>query len=323
LSGGTPLVSGGAKDLYVMQLSSSGDVASILDFAADSGGSLKPRSTLVPPAGFEVEAIATDSAGQIYLGGINTAATGYEVLIYAPGATGLASPSRTVNLLNDENGQYLPLDMTVDSSGRLYVVGLGVVGVFAANASGDSSALTSFALSYDGPLVGYTGIEVDGFGNMYIAEYIQDTETSVTGQILIYGAGANGNPSPMKRIALTGAPYGLALDASGNIYTPMNTLTFNSSGEVTSSTCQVIEFENLTSESLAEAKTIAGAATGVTLGSGSQIDEAGNLYLVSTSNATVGPEVVGFAPTASGNVAPGIVFTSSSWTDTSTQMALH
>ena len=78
LSGGTPLVSGGAKDLYVMQLSSSGDVASILDFAADSGGSLKPRSTLVPPAGFEVESIATDSDGQIYLGGINTATTVYE-----------------------------------------------------------------------------------------------------------------------------------------------------------------------------------------------------------------------------------------------------
>jgi hypothetical protein len=173
------LVSGGAKDIYVIQFDSSNESYSILDFAADTNGTLSPKGALLPPTGFAYDSMATDSAGQLYLGGQNVEGGGNplnQVLVYAAGATGAATPLRTITLPNDENSQYLPLDMTVDSTGKLYVVGLGLVGTFPANASGDTSPITSFSVtlpygnvSANGP----TGIAVDTAGNIYLGMYLE------------------------------------------------------------------------------------------------------------------------------------------------------
>jgi hypothetical protein len=76
-------------------------------------------------------------------------------------------------------------------------------------------------------------------------------------------------------------------------------------------------------------KTISGTATGLDFCVAPQMDAAGNLYLINAviggtqSSPTYAPEVVGFAPTASGDVAPGIVFTSSAWTDSGNALAVH
>ena len=338
VTGGTPLVTGGGKDIYVMQREPSSDVAqSILDFAADSNGSLTPKGTLLPPAGAQIYSIATDSAGQIYLGGSAIDSNGYslaQVFVYAPGATGQATPLRKINLIDDIQDTdyfYLPFEMAVDSSGRLYVVGVGVIGTFPANANGDTPAITTVLypeeqVSVDSSEIGPMGVAVDGSGNIYLASYLPGIDQP--GYIYEYSAGASGNATPLRAIQTQGIPYGLALDASGNIYTSLDTLTLNSTGGITASANQIVEYGGPAGSPVI-VKTIAGAATGLAFGSGPQIDQAGNLYLVSVvtsgtgTDATYTNNVVGFAPTATGNVEPGIVFSSSSWTNAGLQMALH
>jgi len=328
---GTPLVSGGAKDIYVVQLDSSGMAAqSVMDFAADTDGSLTPKTTFLPAAGFGILSIATDSGGQLYVGVASLSSTAppvYQVLVYASGATSTSTPMRTINLPAVINEGFLPLEMTVDASGKLYVVGLGVVGVFAANANGDASPTSMFTLANGS---GPTGIAVDAAGNVYIANFVAaNADTPGGGEILIFAAGASGTALPMETISTQGEPYGVTLDANGNIYTSLNTLMLSSSGAITTSTCQVMEFGSLAAGSLATLKTITGTATGVSFGAGPQIDLAGNLYLVSEVTSGTGndvkytDQVVGFAPTATGNVAPGVMFSSSSWTLAGSQIAVH
>lgn len=323
---GTALASGGATDIYVVQSSTSGVAESILDFAADTNGSVTPKATLTPLAGYTVESIATDSAGELFVGVASNGANGspqYQVLVYPGGATGLAEPGRTIELPSAGGSGFLPLQMTVRNA-ELYVMGPNTVGVFAADGLSDGAPLTGFSLpSGSEPL----GIAADTQGNVYVATALQGSTT--TGEILAYAAGLSGNVSPTQTITTQGIPYGVAVDANGNIYTSLNTATLNGAGQPTDSTNQLVEYSGLTSGSLAVVKTIAGATTGVNFGTGPQIDEAGNLYLVSVatkgtgSNFSETSEIVGFAPTVSGNVAPGVVLSSDDWTESGNQLALH
>jgi hypothetical protein len=323
---GAPLASGGATDVYVVQSSTSGVAQSILDFAADTNGSVTPKATITPLAGYEFESIATDSAGELYVGVASNGGNGsplYEVLVYAAGATGQAVPVRTILLPDTGDSSFLPLQMTV-SNGKLYVLGPNTVGVFEADGSSNVLAESAFSLpSGSEPL----GIAADAQGNVYIATALQSSTTM--GEILAYAAGASGSVLPTKTITTQGIPYGVAVDANGNVYTSLNTATLNGAGQPTNSTNQLVEYSGLTSGSLAVVKTIAGAATGVNFATGPQIDEVGNLYLVSVatkgtgSNFSETSEVVGFAPTATGNVAPGVVLSSDDWTESGDQLALH
>ena len=321
--GPTPLASGGAKDVYVQQYTTSGLLESIMDFAADTSGSLTPKATLLLPANAEFFSMAIDSAGELYVGVLATDTSLDEVLVYAPGATGQATPVRTINLLSP-GFPFVPLDLTVSPSGKLFVVGPEEIGTFPADASGDTSPSNVLSV---GTSVDPVGIAADAAGNVYIANYIVGNNSS--GQILVYAAGASGNALPIVTIDTPGIPYGVTLDASGNFYTSANVVTLDSSGEITASINQVVEYPALSSSAVNPVKTIAGSATGLTFATGPQIDEAGNLYLFTTITSGSGsaevytPEIVGFAPTASGNVKPGLTFTSSSWTYSGDHIAVH
>ena len=281
---------------------------------------------IVPPTSFQFESLATDSLGELYVGSAATDPNGnpfYEVLVYAPGASGQATPVRTIHLLANPSGTFLPLQMTVTPAGKLYVVSPLAVGVFAANVDGDGVAESSFSLPGGSQP---TGIAADAAGNIYVAGATSGNMT--TGQILVYAAGANGTVAPTQTITTQGIPYGVTVDGSGNVYTSVNAGTLNG-GVGTASTNALVEYGGLMSGSLAVIKTIAGSATGVTFATGPQIDAAGNLYVVSEATKGSGStfsetsEIVGFAPTATGNVAPGVVLSSSDWTEAGTQLALH
>ena len=92
--GGTIPPASGAKSVYVVEGSSSGLGGSILNFNVGSQGSIAPASSLTLPSNFEVLSVATDSAGQIYVGGY--ALPNLEILAYPAGSSGDATPSRTL-----------------------------------------------------------------------------------------------------------------------------------------------------------------------------------------------------------------------------------
>ncbi|MDP9051847.1 MAG: hypothetical protein M3O31_14175 [Acidobacteriota bacterium] len=107
------LANGGAAVIYVIQNTSTGANNSILQVAANSNGTVSPASTLLPPSGMNVGALATDSSGQIYVAG--TVSSQYKIAVYAAGATGSVTPLRTIVENNTRTG--IPNSMAVDPSG--------------------------------------------------------------------------------------------------------------------------------------------------------------------------------------------------------------
>src|ERR1019366_8093724 len=124
---------------------------SILQFSAIANGAVNPSSTLTLPTGFGPTCVATDALGQIYVdGALNSYPSIGEVLVYASGSTGTATPTRTIT--GGVGVLYAPQSMVIDSAGQLYVLTgytseRGVV-VYAANANGAATP----AHTIQGPL---------------------------------------------------------------------------------------------------------------------------------------------------------------------------
>ncbi len=313
IGSGTPLTSGGATSIYVIQNTSTGTNNSILQFPASSNGTVSPSSTLLPPAAMNVGALATDSSGQIYVAG--TISGQYEVLVYAAGASGSATPLRTI--IENAANVVIPNSLAVDSAGAVYVLGPSSLGVFAANANGTSSPirLIQGALTQ---LNSPNEVTVDGTGNIYVT----------AGAILIFASGATGNVAPT-RVITTAIPFstftGIAVDSASNIYMTENTSIVNPLTGGISTAATLVEFSSGASGAATPTKSVSGSATGLTLAGGLSRDNAGNIYILNVFIPTTGSatfNVLGFSPNATGNVGPGINFNSSAWTDPGEQIAL-
>jgi hypothetical protein len=319
------LASGGATTLYAIQTNHDESNESILQFSLSGSGSVAPTSTLLPPATLVVGAVATDSAGQIYVGGnLNP---GYVILVYAAGASGAATPLRTITL--DAEGEFYPISMTVDASGKIYVAGslegsFSGVAVFDATANG---AATPLQMIQNTDVQEPLSMAVDAAGKVYLSGL---TETG--GAILVFAAGSTGNVSPLQTISTIPATstsvtafWGLAVNGYGDLYTVQNTETADLSGHITGVTAEVEEFAAGATGSPAPIKTISGSKTGLAFGGGLRLDSAGNLYLANEvlSGNTVTYDLLGFGPSASGNVAPGVDLSSSSLTSPEPEIAVH
>jgi hypothetical protein len=315
------LATGGATSVYVIQNSTTvGAQNFILQFNASSNGTVSPAATLSPPSTMKVDSVATDSSGQIYVGGF--VGSQAEILVYASGATGSATPLRTI--LESASSSVIPAAITVDSAGLIYVAGPGTssansIAVFSAAANGLS---TPIRLIQGAPQLSsmsdINGIAVDASGNLYVATNV-GTITTDTGLIAIFAAGATGNVAPTRTITSSAFFTGIATDASGNIYAAEDTATS------TSSTAAIVEFSSGASGAATPSKTISGTATALTFGGGLSRDSAGNIYIMNVANLTTNTptyNVLGFGPNALGNVAPGANFASSTWTYAGGQIAL-
>ena len=154
-SGGGTLAAGGASSVYALQQPTSTS-SSVLQFAAGANGSVSPQATIPGPSNFYVQALAVDSTGQVYAGGYtNSTGQGEVVVMTSSGAV-----SRTI-LLGTVGTYILPISMSVDSSGSLYVLEAGVVYVYSSSANGAATP----ARMITGSLTGLTGTNPDGGGN--------------------------------------------------------------------------------------------------------------------------------------------------------------
>ena len=210
-----------AGRVYVAQ---SQGMNSILTYAPGATGNAAPvdvisgsKTGLSYPQG-----VALDAAGRLYVTNIIPyPANVPSITVYAPGASGNASPVATIQGSN--TGLGTPQDIAVDAQGRVYVAngGGGSVTVYAPGANGNVSPIASISGSNTG-LTEPIGIAVDGTGKIYVSNFLACGYDIASQGIQVFAAGANGNATPIASIkgsntGLDGA-YGLAVDAAGRLY---------------------------------------------------------------------------------------------------------
>jgi len=192
---------------------------SISVFAAGANGNATPAKTisgsntdLSAPSG-----IALDQNTNIYVTNFAPADT---VAVFAAGASGNATPIQFISGPND--GLSGALGIAVDRNDKTYVANAygNTVTVYAAGATGNAAPIQTIAGAQT-HLSGPTGIAVDGSDRIYVAN-TGPGSNSGDGKVTVFAAGANGNVAPIEVISGRKTklfdPYGLARDASGNIY---------------------------------------------------------------------------------------------------------
>jgi hypothetical protein len=300
------LATGGAKNVYVIQQPAPG--VSILQFSATSNGPVSPISVLTMPADLILYTVAVDNQGQIYAAGVhypNQQQEG-EILIYAAGASGAATPIRTISGGFAGSGSFLvPVEIAVDATSNLYVGSTGgIIAVFPPTANG----MATPSRLIEGPLTSlspYPGVfAVDKTGTIFIGG--QAT-------IVVFAPTANGNVAPSSELVVPGPAnqtglMSMTIDAAGDIYA-LSTLS--------GSTVETIsEFAPMASGAATPIKTI---TTTISMGS-IRVDAAGNLYY---STGVLSPGVGALPPAASGNAVPVMQITSPSWTSSYGHFALN
>ena len=244
---------------------------------------------------FNPTGVAVDTAGNIYIadGGDHavrkvTAGGTVSTLAGNPGQAGA----------NDGTGSgatfLYPYAVAVDGSGNVYVADSGNHNIRKITAGGTTSTLAGTAGvpgSTDGTGTAALfnlpqGIAVDGSGNVYVSDTNNSTIRKITtaGVVttLAGAAGQTGSADGAGASARFNYPFGIATDASGNIY--------------------VADFGNSTIRMVTPSgavSTLAGSAgnAGANDGGGSgakfnhpsalSLDTAGNIYVIDTSNQTV------------------------------------
>lgn len=303
-----------AKSIYVIQNSLTFPITpgSILQFSTAASGNITPENTITPPAaGDDLQGLATDSDGNLYVSTRTQTAATTALLEYAPGAGGTPTPTRSIPS-NNTTMMWAPDGLAISPTGQI-IVGEDNGGV----ATYSSTANGSVAPEY------YILGQFETGGGLSLLNSAEEVAVGSSGELYVYNWGeigaepievfaatANGNVAPIGSLGgpLTGLAAenigGIATDSTGNVY--ISTSTVNGG---------VIEiFAPGVFGNVAPIHTISGTATQLGYLGGIQLDAVGNIYVVSTTSTGQDPTVLKFPAAATGNVAPTLTITSSAWT---------
>ncbi|MFC6646072.1 hypothetical protein ACFQBQ_10865 [Granulicella cerasi] len=314
---GTPLVSGGAATAYTLNYPSNVNVTQQVNVPIGSAAA----TALSLPTGFVADAIAFDPntgveyvAGALYTTSSTTGATVVtpEVLVFPANSTSFATPTTTIlGVVGSTTYFDEPYAAAVDKNGQLYVLSDYGVNVYATPSTATSATVP--AATIYGTNTGITSpvaLTVDSAGSIYVA----NGDTSTTGSVRIFAAASNGNVTPLRTITYSsGSIMGVAVDSSLNLWAAEEALTSSGASNV-----QLALYPAGATGAATPTKTITGAATGLTYAGMIATDKVNNVYALNYNFTRGTFQVLGFAPSVSGNVAPGFTTTVGALTNPST-----
>ncbi|MBV8638620.1 MAG: hypothetical protein JO322_11075 [Candidatus Eremiobacteraeota bacterium] len=245
----------GSVDIYVLNAGATGTGATVTEYASNGSGNVAPSRTLALSSSLYAAGFAVDSSGSVYVGYYDNATftpdAGDEIDVYAPAASGNATPARRI--LTDPVSQTTldPGVIWVDSSNRIITLvdtqldnqgGLSAVGIYAAGANGAVAPTHAWNFDYTlGPYInGYNaggqgyigGLTMDAGENFYVAGALYNLNV-VAGIFGASAAAGSGGVVPISRTipsdSTTTLPSppdlitGLALDGSGFVYDAQTT----------------------------------------------------------------------------------------------------
>jgi hypothetical protein len=274
-----------ASKVYMAQR----DGSSILAFAVDANGNIKPSVTIAGSKTLLTTpvALAIDTKGRIYAAndGFN------QILIFAPGAKGNATPQ----VLGGSKTGLLHTDgIALDASGNIFVSndsegdGSDKILVYAAGSTGNKPPIRTISGSKTG-LSEPVGMSFDAAGDLFVVN-----ATSSTEPIAEFAPGAKGNIAPIATIGgaktMIVEPFSVSLDSGGRIIVPSN-------GD------EVLIFAKGSSGNVAPATIISGSNTDLAGVTSAGVDPSDEIF-VTEDWVTSGKAVYVFASGASGNAAP-------------------
>ena len=289
--------------LYVVQNSTGVAGSSVLELPLLNGQTwqslVTPSNTVSVPMQTSFQALAVDTAGNLYVSASVVTAPPmlYEILVYAPAATGSATPIRT---LTSASLTAPATSIAVDATGEIYALSGNSILVFAATATGTSTPvrlITGSLTQLNSP----SSIAVDSAQNIYVAN-------TAGYNVLVFSSTATGNVAPASILSGTmtqiSAPLGVTLDSTGDLYVASFNQPSNSS--------LVLEFAPGATGNAAPTRTLTAVAS-YSL-SGLAVDALDNLYVVTLAPTTNHLAIDVFTPDETGSSAPVETITATSWT---------
>jgi sugar lactone lactonase YvrE len=254
------------------------------------------------------QGVAVDSSGNLYI-----ADTNYDFIRKVSGGTITTVAGNNIWGYSGDGGPAtsaslnFPYGVAVDSAGNVYIadwqnnrirkVSGGTITTVAGNGfyrySGDSGPATSASLNQP------TGVAVDSFGNLYIADWFNNrirkvsggTITTVAGNGRCCFSGDGGSPTS----ASLNQPQGTAADSAGNLYI----------ADYGNSRVRKVSGGTITTVAGGGKGPLGdgGPATSATLGSpvGVAVDSAGNLYIADSWSNRIRKVSAGTITTVAGN----------------------
>ncbi|MGH7814006.1 MAG: NHL repeat-containing protein, partial [Candidatus Binataceae bacterium] len=242
------------------------------------------------------EGIALDSAGNIYV-------TNYEgnsglgsITIFAAGASGDVFPTTAIE--GGNTGLSGLERIAVDSSGNIYVANSAASNVTVYSAGSANNVAPSATISSTGTGLSMpNGIALDSGGNIYVANVTGGASTN--GSVTSYLYAGTGYALPLTDLtgAATGlgAPQGVAIDSTGNVYVANNSLN------------SVTIYPPGADANASPSATISGAATGLSQPYGIALDSSGNIYVANHIGGPAGNgSVTVYATGATANASPTV-----------------
>jgi len=253
--------------------------------------SLSTSETLVAVAAYGY-AQSSPASAQYYIG---SSSTPFIYTIAGNSSWGYAGDGGSANFASLNS----PTATALDTAGNIYIADYGnnvvrrvdsktgvittVAGTGNAGYSGDNGPATAAQLSSP------VSLAIDGAGNIYVADYVNDVVRRIdagTGIITTYAgqksASAVGDGGPALNAQLS-SPTGLALDAAGNLFisTFGNRIRMVTAGSGTITTVAGTGGFGYTGNN--------GSATSATLAfpEGIAVDGAGNIYIADTQNNVI------------------------------------